>query len=180
MLQLTIKGIELWNERTEEFIQIEGRTIQLEHSLISLQKWESKWKKSFLSNNEKTTEEMIDYVRCMTITPNVNPIIYACLTEEQWEEINSYIADTMTATTIVDMEPKTGKKNVITAEIIYYWMISFGIPFECRKWHLSQLLTLIQVFSVKNRPKKKRSQKDVLAEYKAINEQRRKELGTKG
>lgn len=179
MLQLTIRETELWDESKQEFIFVKGQTIQLEHSLISLQRWESKWKKAFLSKQEKTFEETMDYIRCMTITQNVDPMVYKCLTPEQMNEINSYISATMTATVIVDREKSTSNK-VITAELIYYWMISFNIPFECRKWHLDQLLTLIRVFDVENRPKKKRPQRDVLSEYRAINEARRRELGTKG
>lgn len=179
MLQLTIPETEFWDEATQEFITVKSQTIQLEHSLISLQRWESKWKKAFLSNQDKTYEETMDYIRCMTITPNVNPMVYRCFTSQQLKEINEYIADPMTATIIVDREAKSGKK-IITAELIYYWMISFNIPFECRKWHLGQLLTLIRVIDIESRPKKNRPKKDVLAEYKAINEARRRELGTKG
>lgn len=180
MLQLTIPGAELWDEKNEQYVYTKDQTLQLEHSLISLQKWESKWKKAFLSKKEKTVEETLDYIKCMTITQNVDPQIYNCLTDEQISKVLSYISDSMTATYISNDKNSKASREVVTAELIYYWMISYNIPFECRKWHLSQLLTLIQVFNVKNTPPKKRSKKDILREYSAINDARRKRLGTKG
>ena len=180
MLQLTIPATEQWDERKQEFVQTKEQTLTLEHSLVSLSKWESKWNKSFLSKNEKTYEETLDYIKCMTITQNVNPDVYSCLTNEHIEQVNKYIQAPMTAT--VFMEDKGGKNNreVVTAELIYYWMIALNIPFECQKWHLNRLLTLIRVCNIKNTPPKKRSRRDIMSQNAALNAARRKQFNTSG
>lgn len=180
MLHLKIPlGPELWDPVTEEFIEPKVQVLCLEHSLVSLAKWESKWGKVFLSKQEKTYEESVDYIRCMTLTQNVNPEVYNHLTNNHIRQINEYIEAPMTATTFSD---KGGKKSreVVTAEIIYYWMVALNIPFECQKWHLNRLLTLIKVCNVKNSPKKKRSVIDTMQQHMALNEARRKALNSKG
>lgn len=183
MLTINIKGRELFNEMTNEFITINSRSIQLEHSLVSISKWESKWKKPFLSkksmNEKMTNEEFLDYIKCMTVTTNVDDNVYMCLTQKDIKTIGEYINDPMTATTISNKNKKNSNE-VITAEIIYYWMISLGIPFECQKWHLNKLLMLIDVCSVKESPGKKMSVKDILASNKALNASRRASLHTRG
>ena len=136
MLEITIPETELWDERNETFVSVKQHTLRLEHSLVSISKWEQKWCKSYFSRKEKTKEEIIDYIRCMTITQNVDPYIYYCLTRENEEQIKNYIDAPMTAVTFPN-EKKGGSRDIITAEIIYYWMFSLGIPFECRKWHKS-------------------------------------------
>ena len=119
---------------------------------FSLHKWESKWNKAFLTKREKTTEEIIDYVKCMTLTKNVNPEVYLCLTADNFKQIQNYIEAPMTATTFADDKQSKNSREVITSELIYYWMIAQNIPFECRKWHLNSLLTLIRVCNIKNAP----------------------------
>ena len=180
MLTITIPARELYDNEREQFIYTKEQTLQLEHSLVSLSKWEQKWKKPFLSTKNKTNEETIDYVRCMTITQNVDPMIYNFLTDENLSAIHDYIDDPMTATTFSDQ--KNGKKNKenITAELIYYWMISSGIPFECQKWHLNKLITLIRVFEVKNNPSKKMSQRELMNRNRALNEVRKKQFNSRG
>ena len=180
MLQITVPGIELWDEENQEFIVTKTQTLQLEHSLVSLSKWESKWCKPFLSKDAKTHEETIDYIRCMTITQNVNPDTYRFIPEELIQQINGYIDSPMTATWF--SEEKGGKSNreQITSELIYYWMISLNIPFECQKWHLNRLLTLVRVCNVKNQPPKKMSRRDVMSRNAALNAARRQQLNTKG
>lgn len=180
MLQIMIPGTELFDEQTGEFINSKDKIIQLEHSLISLSKWEEKWCKPFFSKEEKTTEETIDYFRCMTITPNVDPNIYNCLTSENVEKIKAYIDAPMTATTFSKQENTRFNREIITNEIIYYWMISLNIPVEFQKWHLNKLLTLIRVCNVKNQPSKKRSKRDIMSTNAAINAARRKQMNTKG
>lgn len=182
MLTIDIKDGELFNEVTGEIHTIEGRSINLEHSLISLHKWESKWHKPFLDNLEKkklTNAEVLDYIRCMTISANVDPNIYLFLNSDNINEINKYISDPMTATTFSNL-PKTGKKEIMTAEIIYYDMISLGIPVEFEKWHLNSLLTLIKVCDVKNSPSKKMGKQDLAAHNSKLNAARRKSLGSRG
>ena len=180
MLQITIPATELWDERTEQFITTKEKTLRLEHSLVSLSKWEARWNKVFLSKKEKSEEEILDYVKCMTITQNVDPLVYYCLTSENFEQINAYIEASMTATTFSQTGGGQNNREQITSELIYYWMISFNIPFECQKWHLNRLLTLIRVCSVKNQPPKKRSTADIMRHNAELNAARRKKWNTKG
>lgn len=180
MLQITIPAVELFDENTNEFVSTKEQTLQLEHSLVSLDKWESKWCKPFLSKQDKTPEELLDYVKCMTTTQNVDPNVYRFLTDDNLRQINSYIEAPMTATTFSD--DKNGKKSreVVTAELIYFWMISLNIPFECRKWHLNKLLTLVKVCNIKNQPPKKMSKKELMSRNAALNAVRRKQYNTNG
>ena len=180
MLQIVIPSAEFWDEEKEEFVYTKGRTLQLEHSLVSLAKWEAKWGKAFFSKEEKTLEETIDYIRCMTITQNVDPGIYDCLTNTNIEVINKYIEHPMTATRF--FEEKTGKagREQVTAEIIYWWMITFNIPPEYQKWHLNRLLALIRVCDIKSQPPKKLGKRDIMRRNAATNAARRKQWNTKG
>lgn len=183
MIQITIPEDDLFNPETNEFIPIKKQTLQLEHSLIALSKWESKWEKPFLSKERRTNEEAIDYIRCMTITPNVDPIIYLAIPSSELERINKYIDAPMTATWFSKEEGgQAGSKNkrIITSELIYYWMIAHTIPFECQKWHLNRLLTLIRVCNLENAPKKKMSRKERAAKQHRLNEIRRQSLNTRG
>ena len=179
MLEITIPDREFFDENTSSFITIKGATLRLEHSLVSLSKWESKWNKPFLTKDEKTYDEIIDYIKCMTTTQNVNPEVYTIIDDKSVEAINSYIEAPMTATTFSDQKGK-GNKEIVTAELIYYWMIALNIPFECQKWHLNRLLTLVKVCSIKNQPPKKMSKKDLMNRNTALNNARRQKLNTKG
>lgn len=180
MLHITIPAVEQWDEVKQEFVYTKDQTLSLEHSLVSLSKWESKWCKAFLTKQEKTFEETLDYIKFMTITQNVDPKVYNYLTNENVDEVNRYIEAPMTATYF--SEDKTSKisREQVTAELIYYWMISLNIPFECQKWHLNRLLTLIKVCNIKNTPPKKRSRKDIMSSNAALNAARRKQLNTRG
>jgi hypothetical protein len=180
MLHITIPAVEQWDEVKQEFVYTKDQTLSLEHSLVSLSKWESKWCKAFLTKQEKTFEETLDYIKFMTITQNVDPKVYNYLTNENIDEVNRYIEAPMTATYF--SEDKTSKisREQVTAELIYYWMISLNIPFECQKWHLNRLLTLIKVCNIKNTPPKKRSRKDIMSSNAALNAARRKQLNTRG
>lgn len=178
MLLLTIPPIEMFNEKTSEFVYSKETKISLEHSLVSLSKWESRWNKPFLSKNNKTLEETIDYIRCMTITQNVDPEVYFRLTDENINTINKYIESPMTATTFSDNGHSS--REIITSELIYYWMISLNIPMECQKWHLNRLLTLIRVCNIKNAPAKKMSRREIMNRNAALNAARRKKLNSTG
>ena len=170
-----------WDEKKQEFVEPKVQVLQLEHSLVSLSKWESKWCKPFLTKDNKTYEETLDYIKFMTLTQNVNPEVYEHLTQENVREINEYIDAPMTATTFV--EDKNGKRSheIVTAELIYYWMIALNIPFDpCQKWHLNRLLTLVRVCNVKNSPPKKMSKREIASRNAALNAARRKQLNTKG
>lgn len=180
MLTVHIPAAELWNETTNEFMYTSECTLQMEHSLVSISKWESKWHKPFLSKEDKTPEEMQDYIRCMLITQNVPEKTIRDLPPSALKQIKDYINDPMTATWFREDDKPGGRGKVVTSEVIYYWMIAAQIPFECQKWHLNRLLTLIKLCNVENAPKKKMSQKDVYARNKAINDANRKRFNTKG
>lgn len=180
MLTITIPATEYYDEKTSSFDSTKERTISLEHSLISISKWEAKWHKPFLTNNNKTSEEIVDYIKCMTITQNVDPLVYRVLTADNFKQIEKYIDDPMTATWFNERETKSRNKEIITSEIIYYWMISFNIPFECQKWHINRLLTLIRVCNIKNQPPKKMSKNELMNRNRALNNARRNALHTKG
>ena len=180
MLQITIPGREQWDDLNQEFVTSKEQTLQLEHSLVSLSKWESKWCKPFLTNKPKTREETIDYVRCMTLTQNVKPEVYYNITPENLEEIHRYIDAPMTATTFSETETKKANREITTSELIYYWMVALEIPFECQKWHLNRLITLIRVCNVKNQPPKKQSKRETMRQYAALNAARRAKHNSKG
>jgi hypothetical protein len=179
MLQIIIPASELWNEKTNEFVDVKEQVLQLEHSLVSLSKWESKWCKPFMSKTEKSHEETLDYIRCMTITQNVNENVYNGITNKIIDQVSDYIEAPMTATTFSN-ENKTINREIVTAEIIYYWMVALSIPFECQKWHLNRLLTLINVCNIKNQPKKKMGRKEIYLRNRALNAARKQNLNTAG
>ena len=180
MLRITIPGLELWDSKKERFIHTKAQVLQLEHSLVSLSKWESKYCKPFLSDKNKTAEETMDYIKIMTLTQNVDPEVYTRLTDEHIRMISEYIDAPMTATTFSKSEKEKHNKEIITAELIYYWMVALNIPFECQKWHLNRLLTLIRVCNIKNAPPKKRTKREILNRNAALNEARRQRLNSKG
>lgn len=179
MLKITIPGKEMFNEKTQEFFETKSYTIQLEHSLVSVSKWESKWNKPFLGKQDKTVEETIDYIRCMTITQNIDPIIYNGLTDKNIRDINKYIDAPMTATTFSNGKGKLNN-DIITSELIYYWMTSLSIPMECQKWHLNRLITLIRVCNAKNEPPKKMSKRELMQRNASLNAARRAQFNTTG
>lgn len=178
MLRITIPAAEQFDEATNRFLYTKEQNLQLEHSLVSLAKWESKWHKPFLSKADKTAEETIDYIRCMTITQNADPLAYYAIPAKTIGEIKAYIDDSMTATWF--SEGGKASNEIITAEIIYDWMISFNIPAEYAKWHLNRLLTLIRVRSIKSTPPKKMNKDEQAKHYRALNAARKKKLGTRG
>jgi hypothetical protein len=179
MLEIKLEEAELFDEESGTFIEGPALTFELEHSLASLSKWESITLKAFLGNGEKTTSEMIEYIKCMTISGEVPPEAYSRLQEAHFRAIYEYMNAPMTATWFKE-DNRPPSKEVITAELIYYWMIELGIPFECQYWHLNKLLTLIRVINLKRQPPKKMNRRDLAAQRSALNEQRRAKLGTTG
>lgn len=179
-LYITIPDSEAFDEKTNQFIQIKGRKIQLEHSLKSVALWESKWHKPYISREQKTKEELVDYIRCMSLTKDVDPITFYYIPESEIQKIVEYIEDPMTATTFREEKKGGVKDKIVTSEILYYDMIALNIPWECEKWHLNRLITLIRVCSEKNKPEKKMSKNDIYRRNRALNAARRAKLGTKG
>lgn len=180
MLQLVIPtSPEGWDEENQIFIEPKYEVLQLEHSLVSISKWESKWCKAFLGPQEKTPEQNVDYIKCMTLTQNVDPEVYDHLTVKNMEEVRDYINSPMTATTIND-HSKGPSRDIVTSELIYYWMVALNIPFECQEWHLNRLWTLIRVCNIKNQSPKKMSRREVMSRNAALNAARRKQMNTNG
>lgn len=180
MHEVIIPSAEFYDPVKNIFIESKGGKFVIEHSLVSLSKWESKWHTPFLSDKPKTMEQSIDYIRCMTITQNVDQNLYRQITQPVMDDINAYIEDPMTATWFNNKDDKKPGKEVITAELIYYWMIAFNIPVDCQKWHLNRLLTLIRVCDIKSQPAKKMGRHATLNSYRSLNEARRRALGTRG
>lgn len=181
MLVLDIPERELFDESTDRFIKIKAQTLKLEHSLISISKWESKWLKPFLTKERKTKEELLDYIKCMNTNPVQDTDIVQYLSADEINKIIEYIDSPMTATTVTffdEKKPKS-KEETITSELIYYWMISAEIPFECEKWHINRLFALLKICSAKNAPKKKMT-KDMAQSQAALNAKRRAILKTRG
>ena len=177
MLKITVPSGELFNEKTNEFIEIKNdQILALEHSLVSISKWEMKWQIPFLNtNNSLSEEQLLSYIMCMTITPNVPKETYSLLTSKNIIDIKNYMESPMTATTITRLKKNNSKKEIVTSEIIYYWMISLNIPIEFQKWHINRLLTLIEVCNVKNNAhNNKMSKKDSIDYTRKMNQARRK------
>lgn len=183
LLKIRIKPFDVWDEAQKKFISFDKETeLTLGHSLVSISKWEAKWKKPYLANREMSTEEVLDYIKCMTITQNVDPKIYYGLSQENIQDIKKYIEDDMTATTFTDRRSAQQhyRNKVTTSEEIYYMMSENNIPVEFQKWHLNRLLTLLKVCYFKNTPPKKMSKKDIISDYAAINRANRAKFHTKG
>lgn len=186
MLRITIPArppMELWDNVNEVFIDMPGskeQQLQLEHSLVSISKWESRWCKPFLSKQAMTDEETIDYIRCMTLTQNVPPEVYNNITDEIIEKVKEYIEAPMTATWFSKDGRRGANNETVTSELIYYWMISLNIPMKCEKWHLNRLLTLVKVCNRKNQPAKKMSKQSILSRYAELNKARREKFNSKG
>ena len=179
MLKITIPEQEVYDEIKNEFFYMKETTLSLEHSLVSISKWEAKWKKPFLSKEIKTEEESRDYIRCMTLTQNVDPLIYQFMPNSCMRKIYDYVNDPMTATWFSDSKKSTSKE-VITSELVYYWMTALNIDFKCEKWHFNRLLTLIRVCNEKNAPPKKYGKNDWMRRQADLNAARRKALHSKG
>ena len=179
MLEVTIPDTELYDEASNEFIQVKGVVLRLEHSLVSISKWESNWKEPFLSETPKTVAQTVDYIKCMTINQNVDPTVYEALTSDNVNAVNNYIKETRSATTFSETG-RGNRREIITSELIYWWMAQFNIPMECQKWHLSRLLALIRIAAIKNAPEKNMSRRAVLSQNAALNAARRKARGSKG
>lgn len=180
MLTLIVPLAESYDESTGKFAVAEGFTLELEHSLFSLSKWESKYEKPFLNNGDKDGDEIFDYIKLMALTPDVPDKLYDSLTSEHVRAVNVYINAKMTATTFREIGPQRVSHEVITAEIIYYWMVALQIPFECQYWHLNRLITLVRVCNEKNKTPKKMSHGEAARHQRELNAQRRANLGTRG
>lgn len=180
ILRITIPSVEVYDEIKEEFFYTKEYKLSLQHSLVSVAKWEAKWLKPFLDDAPKTREETLDYIKCMTITQNIPDSAYNFLDTESLVKIKQHIKAPMTATVISKRPGTPTNKEVYTAEVIYYWMIALNIPVEYQTWHLSRLLTLIEVCNLKNNPPKKMGRQETLRMQRDLNRKRMAKLKTKG
>ena len=180
MLEIKTPSCEFFDEDKGEFITIHEQTLKMEHSLISISKWESKWCTPFFSREPKTTEQLFDYFRCMTIT-QVNPLTYLCLDDNNIKQIDEYINSKQSAVIFYNMDNGGGApKEKITSELIYYWMVALNIPLECEKWNINRLFNLIRICNIKSQPPKKLSEEEVAERNRRLNEERKKRFNSKG
>lgn len=180
MLTIIVPGDEFFNEETQQFTTVGDVVLELEHSLVSLSKWESEFEKAFLGPGEKTSEEVVGYVRAMTLTPDVPSEVFSRLSAKNFTEVNLYIESKQSATTFGEMPKSTGRGEIVTSELIYYWLVAFNIPFECEKWHINRLFALIRICNIKNGKQKKMSKGQIAQRNRELNAQRREQLGTTG
>ncbi len=180
-LTITVPGREFYDPAQNRFVMIKPTTLTLEHSLLSISKWEAKWHKPYLSREAKTNEENLDYIRCMCVNRDVDPKVLRSLDRKTVQEIADYIGDPMTATTIKRQNGKGPSREIVTNELIYYWMTTLNIPFDpCEKWHLNRLMILIEVASIKSQPPKKMPKREWASQRAALNAQRKAKYNTRG
>ena len=181
MLQIYVPTQEYYDERNEMFINIPAVTLKLEHTLVAISKWEAKWKKAFLGKQEKTNEEIVDYVKCMTLNEEpIDSMVYTALTASDFKKVKAYLEDKMSASCLPERD-KGESGDTVTSELIYYWMVALQIPFECQYWHLNRLLTLVQICNMKNNPdKRKMSREELLARNRALNAERKAKYNSRG
>lgn len=180
MLKIRVPGQEFFDEENEIFVEVGSIELELEHSLASISKWESIWEKPFLGPDDKTSEETISYIECMIVTEDFPKDVVFKFSKENFQDINAYIDSKMSATWFAKLPGKGTNREVVTAEIVYYWMLTLQIPMECQYWHIGRLFTLIRVVNEKNAPKKKMSKREALAKQRALNEQRLAMYNTNG
>lgn len=180
MLRIVVGATENYDEQSSSFVKQGGTALELEHSLLSLSKWESEFEKPFLGAKKKTGEEVLGYIRCMCLTPDTPPEVFQHLSEDNLKDVNSYIDAKMTATWFSDQPGAPKTSEVITAELIYYWMTVFSIPFECENWHINRLFTLIRICNIKQAKPKKMSRTEMAQRQRELNAQRKAQTGTTG
>lgn len=179
MLKLTVLGTETFNDVTSEFGSEGDVVLELEHSLVSLSKWEAEFEKPFLTNDQKTAVEILAYIKAMCLDPDIPESVFEKLSGENFREINSYIDAKMTATWFNENR-SAPSREVVTSELIYYWMTVYTIPFSCETWHLNRLFTLIRICNIKHDKPKTMSRSDQAAEQRRLNNERKNRFNSTG
>lgn len=179
MLVITIPAVDYYDDKAKRFVSAEAFTIKLEHSLASISKWESITLKPFLTDTPKTPEELLTYIQAMS-EEEIPPEILKNLSQENVEAINGLINDKKTATWFRESSNRSKSSEIVTSELIYYYMSSYGIPYEAQYWHFNRLLTLIRVFNEKNAPQKKMGRRELADQRRQLNAARQKASGTTG
>lgn len=180
MLTIVVQGDELWDEEAEKFCYTEDTVLQFEHSLVSLSKWEAKYHKLFLTKEPKTEEEMGGYIQAMLLTPDVPIEVFDRMTKEQFEELDAYINDPMTGSTISEMPQGSRTSERLSSELIYFWMSQYNIDISHKHDHLNRLFTLIKIHHAKTQKPKKMSKNARAQQMAELNAQRKAQMGTKG
>lgn len=179
MLEITVPENEIYNSTTNTFVTVPSCVITLEHSLISVAKWESKWRIPYLSAKKRTGRQELDYIRCMAVGPVKDKHVFEVLSAENISQIREYIDEPMTATTFTKSE-RPASKDVVTSEVLYCRMFANNIPMECQKWHLNRLLTLIRVCDASAGPRQKMTKRQTATRYAEQNALRRAKYNTRG
>jgi len=180
MLTIIIPEQENYDEATQKFVIAPSVTVQIEHSLASLSKWEGIWEKPFLSDVPKTSKEAGSYIECMVVN-TIPEGTLSRLTSSDKSKISKHIEAKMTATWFSNIANRPPSREIITAEIIYFWLVTLTIPFDpCQDWHLNRLLALVKTCNLKNAPPKKMNTSDAMARQRELNAQRQAQLQTKG
>lgn len=181
MLSLIVSGEEIYDEELNEFRSTPGYNLELEHSLVSLSKWESKYNKPFLSEEQKTPIEMYDYIKFMAIHPGVPEHVFLSLNDSDLARIVEYMNEKQTATWFNEPPNQSPMRTAITSELIYYWISALGLDASVvENWHLNRLFTVLKVASIEGQPKKKKSRTEVLAEIRRKNAERRAKYEKEG
>lgn len=180
MLNIKVPLVEGIDEATSKFVVLDSFNLELEHSLVSLSKWEQFFEKPFLSDEKKTSEETLYYIQCMTLTQDVPDEVWMKLSAENGKDINEYINRKMTATWFTEIPGRARNREIVTAELIYYWMCALQIDWQAQYWHLNTLMTLIKVANEKNQPAKKMSRREAMQKMAEINKRRLEESGGAG
>lgn len=168
MLRIYVPKCELWDEVHEEFIRTKAYTLRLEHSLVSISKWEAKHHISFFVT-KLSGELLLSYIKCMTLNPDAPDNVYMALTNANLKAILDYINDPMTASKVSADVTRVGRDDYVTSELVYYWMTKYNIPAEYEKWHINRLIMLIRICIEKEKPPKKMTQAELYARHAAIN-----------
>lgn len=181
-------GDELFDEETNTFLHPVGKKLHLEHSLLSISKWEAEWEIPFL-NTDKTSEQSLSYIKCCVLDDDFDELLLNTLSDKNILDFNAYLSKGMTAKKIIDLRSSLSQKRksrrpasqkALTSEDIYYSMIQFHVWKECEEWPLQRLLSLLQLCSLKSNSTGEMSKSDQAKFYREENARRKAKYHTNG